>query len=172
MTGKVNWLCLVVLLLCWCRTYAQSLQNTSTSGLLQLSTSIAASSTQQSASGSKVKDGVAAVSVLPNSTVAVPHLECGYIMCEAPHVFINDTTHFWDYFIDWEMPSPAENDPSVFILANRYQLPRAYLVFKGFTLNFTGDYLCLLHFRRDPIASVRLTLTLDDTRTSRDCNNA
>nr|XP_045584235.1 uncharacterized protein LOC123746619 [Procambarus clarkii] len=149
----------VWVLLCvagWCSPPAAS--------QLQLSTSVAIP-------GVKVKEGTSAAPVAGNGTLAVPHLECGYVLCQAPEVFTNASTHLWDYYVDWERPPRTEDDPGIFVLANRYQMPRAYLVFKGFTANFSGDYQCVLHFRRAPLVSVGLTLTFDETLTARDCNN-
>lgn len=71
----------------------------------------------------------------------------------------------------WEMPAKAEQDPQVFVLGNKYQMPRSYLVFKGFKDSFIGQYRCELHFRKAQLASRTLTLTLNDVPATRPCKN-
>lgn len=71
----------------------------------------------------------------------------------------------------WELPAAAQASGSVFVLANRFQMPRSYLVFTGFTADFAGDYKCVLSFRLKPVSSVSLSLSLAEGTALRDCSN-
>lgn len=153
MTSAMQWVCFAMILALSC--IEGQAQDTPASSLLKVRAFVGVP-------GEKVHDGM---------TISVPYRECGYIFCDAPDVYLNSTTQFWDYYIDWKMPETADNDPNVFVLANRYQMPRSYLVFKGFTTNFTGEYSCRLHFRREVLVSFSLTLAISSTATSRDCSN-
>ncbi|XP_063590324.1 uncharacterized protein LOC134767208 [Penaeus indicus] len=103
--------------------------------------------------------------------MAMPFRECGYVLCNVSDAFTNETTHLWDYYVDWELPAGAQGSENVFVLANRYQMPRSYLVFTGFTADFAGDYRCVLSFRLEPVSSVSLSLSMSEGATKRDCTN-
>ncbi|XP_068217866.1 uncharacterized protein [Palaemon carinicauda] len=92
----------------------------------------------------------------------IPFKDCGYIFCEAPDVSTDSDIHLWDYHVEWEMPTYAENDPKVFVLANDFQMPRSYLVYQAFDPNFNGQYKCILNFRSNPIASRTFNIAVDE----------
>ncbi|KAK7067008.1 hypothetical protein SK128_016628 [Halocaridina rubra] len=120
--------------------------------------------------------GLLKIKLSPNAKetsgkLIVPFKECGYVFCEAPDVEINDNKHYWDYYIDWEMPESAQKDSSVFVIANDFQMPRSYLIFRRFNSNFTGDYKCILQFREKAIASYAVTVTMSDVVSTRNCNS-
>lgn len=108
-----------------------------------------------------------------NGILAIPFKECGYVYCDAD-ITTNDTVHYWDYYLSWDMPAKAEAEnlkanSTVFVLGNRFQMPRSYLVFRGFNSDITGEYKCVLHFRKRPIASHTLDVTLADFVSTQNC---
>nr|XP_027228879.1 uncharacterized protein LOC113820730 isoform X1 [Penaeus vannamei] len=116
-------------------------------------------------------EGVRRLVSVTNGELAMPFRECGYVLCNVSDAFTNETTHLWDYYVDWELPAAAQASGSVFVLANRFQMPRSYLVFTGFTADFAGDYKCVLNFRLEPVSSVSLSLSLAEGTALRDCSN-
>ncbi|XP_050700728.1 uncharacterized protein LOC126987635 [Eriocheir sinensis] len=102
----------------------------------------------------------------------VPSQECGYILCNASAVFDNLTNdiHYWDYYVEWEMPKEAKADEAIFQMGRDYQLPHSYLVFRHFRSNLTGMYKCRLLFRQAQVGSHIVHLSLDEsTHSSRIC---
>ncbi|XP_042862827.1 uncharacterized protein LOC122247557 isoform X2 [Penaeus japonicus] len=108
---------------------------------------------------------------ITNGKMEMPFRECGYILCNVTEAFTNETTHLWDYYVDWELPVGAQDHGNVFVLANKYQMPRSYLVFAGFTSDLVGEYKCVLSFRLEPVSSVGLSLSMSDGAAQRDCSN-
>ncbi|KAG0727948.1 hypothetical protein GWK47_003900 [Chionoecetes opilio] len=107
--------------------------------------------------------------IMGNGTLAVPRMECGFLLCNASTVTTDDSKHYWDYYVEWEMPREVQDDTAVFQMGNEYQMPHSYLVFRSFKSNFTGRYRCHLHFRGTRVGSHTVYLTLHKSLSSRNC---
>ncbi|KAK8387635.1 hypothetical protein O3P69_018266 [Scylla paramamosain] len=110
-----------------------------------------------------VRSSVKTDEIKNNGTLQVPRMEFGFLLCNASSVTTDDSTHYWDYYVEWEMPTEAEKDNSVFQMGNEYQMPHSYIVFQEFKSNFTGRYRCRLHFRSNLVGLHTVYLTLPDS---------
>ncbi|MPC11559.1 uncharacterized protein LOC123499763 [Portunus trituberculatus] len=110
-----------------------------------------------------VLSSIKADEIKNNATLQVPRQKFGFLLCNASSVTTDDSTHYWDYYVEWEMPTTAENDNAIFQMGNEYQMPHSYIVFQDFKPNFTGKYICRLHFRSNLVGVHTVYLALPDS---------
>ncbi|KAG7159812.1 uncharacterized protein LOC121877021 [Homarus americanus] len=149
MSGNMAWLVMVVVFSVCCCREAKAIP---ASGLLKLT---------PSKDLPRIQDG----------NLPVPLLTCSFVSCDALNIPLNSSISQWDYYIGWDMPQAAKDDPGVFVIGNKFQMPQSHLVLTNFTSNLTGKYTCQLFFRKTFIDDVTINLSLSSTEATRKCNN-